>query len=127
MVAVVTVFTLPGEVDAILDYYGGLADYHRDDTWKAAATTHYEFNLMRLVEIARHLGEGRLDGMFVHHDGRIVSGTALGAQIAPRAKNASGSSLRPASTPTWMRSRARRFRRTTGDPGETNASRWNRT
>lgn len=44
---------LPQEVDAILDYYGGLADYHRDDDWRAGATEHYAFNLTQMINLAR--------------------------------------------------------------------------
>ena len=28
-------------------------------------------------------GEGRLDGMMIHHDGRQLSGTMLGMQVVP--------------------------------------------
>jgi hypothetical protein len=44
---------LPEEVDALLDYRGGLADYHRDDPWHEATIAHFQFNLFRMVEIAQ--------------------------------------------------------------------------
>jgi tetratricopeptide (TPR) repeat protein len=49
----ITSDVLPSEVDAILDHYGGLADYHRDDAWRNDATEHYRFNLMRMVQEAK--------------------------------------------------------------------------
>ncbi len=48
--------TLPSEVDALLDYRGGLADYHRDDRWRQDAVEHYRFNLTRMVQQARAAG-----------------------------------------------------------------------
>lgn len=48
--------TLPGEVNAILDYYGGLAEYHRDDQWRKGAVEHYRHNLSRMIEMARQYG-----------------------------------------------------------------------
>ena len=36
---------LPKEVDALLDYQGGLSAYHRDDEWTAGVVGHYELNL----------------------------------------------------------------------------------
>ncbi len=44
---------LPAEVDALLDYQGGLAKYHRDDAWRDGVVRHYEHNLRRMVRIAR--------------------------------------------------------------------------
>ncbi|MFC1758651.1 SGNH/GDSL hydrolase family protein [Planctomycetota bacterium] len=44
---------LPAEVDALLDYQGGLAKYHRDDVWRDGVVRHYEHNLRRMVRIAR--------------------------------------------------------------------------
>ncbi|MDP6467038.1 MAG: hypothetical protein QF918_04840 [Pirellulaceae bacterium] len=41
------------EVDALLDYRGGLDDYHRDDAWHRDVAAHYEFNLHRMVVMAR--------------------------------------------------------------------------
>ncbi len=48
--------TLSGEVDEILNHTIGPVDYHRDDTWQANVLTHYEFNLNRMVGIARKSG-----------------------------------------------------------------------
>jgi tetratricopeptide (TPR) repeat protein len=45
--------SLSGEVDALLDYRGGLADYHRDDEWSAAVREHYAFNIEALVNRCR--------------------------------------------------------------------------
>jgi hypothetical protein len=41
------------EVNALLDYRGGLADYHRNDAWHRDVAEHYEFNLHRMVAMAR--------------------------------------------------------------------------
>jgi lysophospholipase L1-like esterase len=41
------------EVEAKLDYRGGLASYHHDDAWRAGVIAHFEFNLRRMVRIAR--------------------------------------------------------------------------
>jgi len=41
------------EVDALLDYRGGLDDYHRNDDWHRDVAAHYEFNLHRMVAMAR--------------------------------------------------------------------------
>ncbi|MBI3466035.1 MAG: SGNH/GDSL hydrolase family protein [Planctomycetes bacterium] len=44
------------EVDAWLDYRGGLDAYHRDDEWRQAVIEHYGHNLRRMVAIARAAG-----------------------------------------------------------------------
>ena len=44
---------LPAEVDALLDYEGGLAHYHRDETWRNGVIYEYEQNLQKMTEIAR--------------------------------------------------------------------------
>ncbi len=44
------------EVDALLDYRGGLDDYHRDDRWYRDVAVHYEYNLHRMVAMARQAG-----------------------------------------------------------------------
>jgi tetratricopeptide (TPR) repeat protein len=41
------------EVDARLDWKGGLADYHHDEQWRRDVITHFDFNLRRLAAIAR--------------------------------------------------------------------------
>ncbi len=40
---------LKQEVDALLDYSGGLAEYHRDDPWREPVVAHFEFNLQHMV------------------------------------------------------------------------------
>ena len=47
---------LPEEVDALLDYRGGLSDYHRDDVWRSGTIAHFEFNLRRMVALAHEHG-----------------------------------------------------------------------
>ena len=44
---------MPAEVDALLDYQGGLTKYHRDDVWRDGVIYEYEQNLRKLIEIAR--------------------------------------------------------------------------
>jgi lysophospholipase L1-like esterase len=44
---------LSEEVDALLDYRNGLAEYHRDDTWRRDVMTHYRANIQRMVSLAR--------------------------------------------------------------------------
>ncbi len=44
---------LPAEVDEILNHTIGPVDYHRDDAWQANVLKHYEFNLNRMVDIAK--------------------------------------------------------------------------
>jgi lysophospholipase L1-like esterase len=48
--------TLPAEVDALLDYQGGLDDYERDDAWRAAVVAHYRVSLERMVRLAADAG-----------------------------------------------------------------------
>lgn len=47
---------MTAEVEALLDYRGGLEVYHRDAAWQRAVITHYEFNLRRMTLIARQAG-----------------------------------------------------------------------
>ncbi len=47
---------LPAEVDALLDYRDGIADYHREDAWRRRVVAHYQFNLKRMVRIAHEAG-----------------------------------------------------------------------
>jgi len=42
------------EVDPWLDYAGGIKVYHRDETWRAGVIEHFEFNLRRIVGLARN-------------------------------------------------------------------------
>jgi len=48
--------TLSPEVEALLDYRGGLEFYHRDEEWHRGVIAHYEFNLRRMTSIARQAG-----------------------------------------------------------------------
>ncbi len=43
---------LPTEVDALLDYRGGLEAYHRDDRWRRGVIMQYRQNLRRMVALA---------------------------------------------------------------------------
>ena len=49
-------FQLPSEVDAKLDHTVGPADYYRDEPLRAKILDHFEFNLARIVELARRKG-----------------------------------------------------------------------
>ncbi len=44
---------LPADVEAILDFRGGLARYHRDSKWKQDVARHFELNLKQMVTIAK--------------------------------------------------------------------------
>ncbi|MEE2888575.1 MAG: SGNH/GDSL hydrolase family protein [Planctomycetota bacterium] len=48
--------TLATEVEALLDYRGGLDAYKRDATWHAGVARHFEFNLRRMVHMAQNAG-----------------------------------------------------------------------
>lgn len=47
---------LPTEVDALLDYRGGLANYHHDATWRRGVIAHYRYNLRRIIDMAHNAG-----------------------------------------------------------------------
>lgn len=47
-----TTTELPGEVEARLDFRGGLAKYARDDLWQQNVVRHFEHNLKRMVNRA---------------------------------------------------------------------------
>lgn len=47
---------LAPEVDAMLDYRGGLEQYHRDTRWRRDVIEHFGYNLRRMVELARRAG-----------------------------------------------------------------------
>jgi tetratricopeptide (TPR) repeat protein len=49
-------FELPGEVDAVLDHTVGPDSYHRDDKLKKRIVKHFQFNMARMVQIARDAG-----------------------------------------------------------------------
>ncbi len=44
------------EVEALLDYQGGLADYHRDDPWREPVVNHFRWNLERMVSECQSVG-----------------------------------------------------------------------
>lgn len=44
---------LPAEVETLLDYRGGLAEYHRDETWRRNVIEQFRFNLQCMVRMAR--------------------------------------------------------------------------
>ncbi len=44
---------LPEEVDALLDYQGGIEFYHYDAKWRHDVQNHFQHNLRRMVELAR--------------------------------------------------------------------------
>jgi lysophospholipase L1-like esterase len=47
---------MPTEVEARLDFRGGLAKYTRDDLWKQNVVRHFEYNLRRMVKTAKSNG-----------------------------------------------------------------------
>lgn len=47
---------LASEVDAVLDHTAGPSSYTRDDEKRAQILQHYEFNLRRMIDIARSAG-----------------------------------------------------------------------
>ncbi|HVA49446.1 MAG TPA: hypothetical protein VNH11_23975 [Pirellulales bacterium] len=47
---------LPVEVEALLDYRGGLEEYHRDEAWRRNVIRQFRFNLRRMVQLARDAG-----------------------------------------------------------------------
>ena len=44
------------EVDALLDYAGGLSAYHRDDPWREPVVEHYRWNMAQMVADCRVAG-----------------------------------------------------------------------
>jgi lysophospholipase L1-like esterase len=44
---------LPTEVEALLDYRGGLETYHRDEAWHRGVIAQYEYNLRRMIGLCR--------------------------------------------------------------------------
>ncbi len=44
---------LSQEVDALLDYRGGLESYHRDPQWREQVTRHFGVNVRRMLQIGR--------------------------------------------------------------------------
>ena len=49
-------FVLPGEVEALLDYRGGLEVYDRNDAWKADVIRHYGHNVRAMIAQAKSAG-----------------------------------------------------------------------
>lgn len=47
---------LAAEADAMLDYQGGLAKYHRDESWRRGVLRHFGFNVGRMVQLSRDAG-----------------------------------------------------------------------
>ena len=47
---------LAAEVDAILDYRGGMAKYRRDEKWRRDVIGHFQYNLRRMVQMSRDAG-----------------------------------------------------------------------
>jgi tetratricopeptide (TPR) repeat protein len=47
---------LPAEVEALLDYRGGLEEYHRDPAWQRDVIGHWEHNLRRMAGLCREAG-----------------------------------------------------------------------
>lgn len=48
--------TIGPEVEALLDFRGGMESYHRDEHWRQAIVAHFRFNLRRMVAIASRAG-----------------------------------------------------------------------
>lgn len=44
---------LPADVEATLDYWGGLDHYHRDDQWRQGVVEHFRFNVQRMITMCR--------------------------------------------------------------------------
>src|SRR4051812_42266153 len=44
---------LGAEVEAVLDYEGGLTSYHRNDAWRQGVIDHFGFNLRRMIAMTR--------------------------------------------------------------------------
>ena len=47
---------LGAEVEAVLDYEGGLASYHRNDAWRQGVIDHFGFNLRRMIAMTLRRG-----------------------------------------------------------------------
>ena len=47
---------LGAEVEAVLDYEGGLASYHRNEPWRQGVIDHFRYNLRRMVDRAHEAG-----------------------------------------------------------------------
>lgn len=47
---------LPAEVEALLDFRGGLEEYQRDDAWRQGVIAQFRYNLVRMAEMTRAAG-----------------------------------------------------------------------
>jgi lysophospholipase L1-like esterase len=47
---------LETEVEAMLDYRGGVEQYRRDEKWRRDVVEHFRYNLRRMVDLARNAG-----------------------------------------------------------------------
>jgi lysophospholipase L1-like esterase len=47
---------LAPDVEAVLDFEGGLASYHRNEEWRQTVIDHFRFNLRRMVTMAHAAG-----------------------------------------------------------------------
>lgn len=47
---------LTTEVEALLDYAGGLEDYHRNDPWRGPVVEHFRWNLQQMIAECRSSG-----------------------------------------------------------------------
>ena len=47
---------LKADVEAILDYKGGLEKYHRDEAWRRGVIEHFHYNVRRMVQMCREAG-----------------------------------------------------------------------
>ena len=47
---------LESEVEAMLEYRGGLEQYHRDEKWRRDTIEHFRYNLYRMVQMAHDAG-----------------------------------------------------------------------
>jgi len=47
---------LKTDVEAILDYAGGLAKYHHDEAWRRGVIEHFRYNVRRMIRLSREAG-----------------------------------------------------------------------
>ncbi len=47
-------FNMPEEVEALLDYRGGLETYDRNEAWRESVVAHFEHNLHAMIALASH-------------------------------------------------------------------------
>ncbi len=51
-----TIAEMSEQVDALLDYSGGLEEYHRDDDWRAPVVEHFRWNLSQMMRLCKENG-----------------------------------------------------------------------